>query len=124
MPALESQLIINADDRTAAAFASVQGRIEGLMSSMAALDRGGGATAIGGRATTNAGAALASSGPALKEGDERSRKIPRRSTNTRRRLGTPAAAPGILVKDNYVHRLSEGHGRDVGGRRAGFRPGA
>ena len=70
MPALESQLIINADDRTAAAFASVQGRIEGLMSSMAALDRGGGATAIGGRATTNAGAALASSGPALKEGDD------------------------------------------------------
>ena len=39
MPALESQLIISADDRTAAAFASVQEKLSGLESTMAALDQ-------------------------------------------------------------------------------------
>ena len=39
MPALESQLIISADDRTAAAFASVQEKLSGLESTMAAVGR-------------------------------------------------------------------------------------
>ena len=39
MAALESQLIISADDRTAAAFASVQGKLKQLQSTVAAMDK-------------------------------------------------------------------------------------
>jgi len=67
MPGLESRLTINADDRTAAAFASVQGRIESLMASVGALDRMGGVAAAAGPVTARAGAALG--GVPLRESD-------------------------------------------------------
>ena len=60
MPALESQLVISADDRTAAAFASVQGKLAQLQSTVAAFDR------VGLPALANAGA-FAGPGAALKE---------------------------------------------------------
>ncbi len=60
MAALESQLVINADDRTAAAFASVQAKITQLQGTISALDR----SAI--PALANAGA-YAGPGAALDE---------------------------------------------------------
>jgi hypothetical protein len=60
MAALESQLIISADDRTAAAFASVQAKLAQLQSTIAAVDR------VASPALANAGA-FAGPGAALEE---------------------------------------------------------
>lgn len=60
MPALETQLIINADDRTAAAFASVRENIDSLQKTIAAVDR------TGAPALKNTGA-FAAPGAALQE---------------------------------------------------------
>lgn len=68
MAALETQLIINADDRTAAAFASVRAKIEQLQSTMAAMDKVGSTPAFAqAPALAGPGAALAGPGAALKE---------------------------------------------------------
>jgi hypothetical protein len=61
LAALESQLIISADDRTAAAFASVQGKLAQLQSTIAAMDKVGSTPAL-----ANAGA-FAGPGAALAE---------------------------------------------------------
>jgi len=60
MAALESQLIITADDRTAAAFASVQSKLMQLQSTIAAVDKASMPAAAATGAFAKPGAALAS----------------------------------------------------------------
>jgi hypothetical protein len=70
LAALESQLIISADDRTAAAFASVQDKLAQLQSTIATLDRVSGSPALANAgAFAGPGAALAEHAEALKQAD-------------------------------------------------------
>jgi hypothetical protein len=66
MAALESQLIISADDRTAAAFASVQAKLTQLQSTIAAVERVSSSPALAnGGPFAGAGAALAEQAEAI-----------------------------------------------------------
>jgi hypothetical protein len=70
MAALESQLIISADDRTAAAFASVQAKLAQLQSTIAAVDRVASPALANAGAFAGPGAALAEHAEAVKQAEK------------------------------------------------------
>jgi hypothetical protein len=97
--ALESQLVISADDRTAAAFASVQAKLANLQSIIAATDKLSGSPALANAgAFAGPGAALAEHTEALERQARAANAVtPAFSSTAADLLGSMAAAAGAFA---------------------------